>query len=100
MDTHKDTKELYEQKRQAQLDEWRAELAVLKARASQRSVDEQLSYSRDIEVLESKVEHGESHLADLRKTDNDTWEAIKEGFESMWESIGDAFSSTMGQPRK
>jgi hypothetical protein len=49
-------KELYQQKKQAQLDEWRAEVNKLKARASGASADAQLEMNKQIKALESRIE--------------------------------------------
>jgi len=49
-------KELYQQKTQAQLDEWKAELDKLKAKASSASADTQLELNKQIKALEGKLE--------------------------------------------
>ena len=51
-------KELYQQKKQAQLDEWKAEVDKLKAKASGASADAQLELNREIDTLEGKIEQG------------------------------------------
>lgn len=89
-----DDKELQRQKRQAQVDEWRAEIAKLKAQASKLSTDAQLKVNHQIAAWEAKVEEGKSRLGEFGEASDDAWEAIKHGFESMWDSIGDAFGST------
>ena len=46
-------KEVYLQKMRAQLDEWKADVDKLKAKASMASADARLERNRQIEVLES-----------------------------------------------
>ncbi|WPD22031.1 MAG: hypothetical protein SD837_17715 [Candidatus Electrothrix scaldis] len=49
-------KEAYEQKLQAQLDVWSAEIDKLKAKANSAEADAQLNYQKHIEELQSKKE--------------------------------------------
>lgn len=85
-------KELYQQKKQAQLDEWKAEVDKLKAKASGASADAQLEMNKHIKVLESKIEEGKAKLSELAKTGEDAWESIKDGMESAWGSLKSAVS--------
>jgi chromosome segregation ATPase len=85
-------KELYQQKAQAQLDEWKAELEKLKAKASGASADAQLEMKEQIQALEGKFEEGKAKLAEIAEASDDAWESIKEGIESAWSSLKSAFS--------
>ena len=58
-------KELYQQKMQAKLDEWKAEVDKLKAKASGASADAQLEMNKQIKALESKIEEGKAKLSEL-----------------------------------
>lgn len=84
-------KELYQQKRQAQLDEWKAEVDKLRAKASGASADTQLALNAQIKALEGKIEEGKAKLAELAEASDDVWESIKEGVESSWDSLKSAF---------
>jgi 23S rRNA pseudoU1915 N3-methylase RlmH len=85
-------KELYRQKRQAQLDEWKAEVDKLKAKASGASADAQLVMNKKIKALESKIEEGTAKLLALSEAGENAWESIKEGVESAWDSLKSSFS--------
>jgi len=85
-------KELYQQKKQAQLDEWQAELEKFKAKASAATADAQLELNKQIEALEVKIEEGKAKLAEVADASEGAWESIKEGVESAWESMKSAFS--------
>lgn len=84
-------RELYQQKRQAQLDEWKAEVDKLRAKASGASADRQLALNEQIKALESKIEQGKAKLAELAEASDDAWESIKKGVESSWDSLKSAF---------
>lgn len=89
-------KELYQQKKNAQLDEWKAEVDKLKAKASGAAADAQLELNEQVKALEGKVAEGEANLRKIAEASDDAWESIKEGVESGWDSlkssIGDAVS--------
>ncbi len=87
-------KELYEQKMRARLDEWKAELDKLKARARGASADTQLEMNRRIENLETAIQEGETRLSALSEAGDDAWESIREGVDAAWESLTSAFDQT------
>jgi chromosome segregation ATPase len=87
-------KELYQQKKQAQLDEWKAEIDKLKAKASGASADAQLGMNKQIKALETKIEENKAKLSELAKAGEDAWESIKEGMDSAWDSMKSAVSDT------
>ena len=85
-------KELYKQKKQAQLDEWKAELEKLRAKASEASADRKLELNERIEHLDGKIDEGKSKLSEIEDASEDAWESVKEGVDSAWDSLKDAFS--------
>lgn len=86
-------KETYEQKLQAQLDEWGAEIDKLKAKAAKAEADAQLEYYKQIEELRSMQEAANAKLAELKAAGDDAWEDLKAGIESAWDSLGTALKS-------
>ena len=93
-------KELYQQKKQAQLDEWKAEVDKLKAKASGASADAQLELNKQIEILEGKIGEGKTKLAEIADASEDAWESIKEGVESAWDSMKSAFGDAAAKFKK
>jgi chromosome segregation ATPase len=93
-------KELYQQKKQAQLDEWKADVNKFKAKASRASAEAQLELNRQIEALEGKIEKGKTKLAEIADASEDAWESIKEGVESAWDSMKSSFSSAAAKFKK
>ncbi|MGB5300373.1 MAG: hypothetical protein WBN48_16765 [Thiogranum sp.] len=90
-------KEVYLQKMRAQLDEWKADVYKLKAKASSASADVRLERNRQIEVLEIKIEEGKTKLSELSRAGEDAWESLKEGVESAWDSLKSAVSDAAGK---
>jgi flagellar biosynthesis chaperone FliJ len=83
-------KDLYQQKMQAQLDDWMAKVGILKARASKASADVQLEMNRQIKTLETLIEEGKSKLSELAKSGEDAWKSLKGGVESAWATMKSA----------
>ena len=86
-------KEAYEQKLQAKLDEWGAEIDKLKAKADNAEADAQLEYYKRIEELRTMQESATNKLAELKDAGDDAWEDLKAGIESAWDSLGSALKS-------
>ena len=84
-------RELYQKKMRAQLDEWKAELAKMKAQAEGASADAQLTWKREVEELEREIAQGERRLEELGEASGDAWESVKRGAESAWESLSSGF---------
>jgi hypothetical protein len=93
-------KELYQQKMQARLDEWTAEVDKLKAKGSGASADVQLDMNKQIRVLEGRIEDGKAKLSELTEASEDAWESIKEGVESAWGSLRSAATDAAAKFKK
>ena len=83
----------YQQKLQAQLDEWSAEIDILKARADKADADVKLEYYEQIERLREKQNTAKDKLTELIAASDDAWEDLKAGAESAWLTLGDAVSN-------
>ncbi len=93
-------KKIYQQKKQAQLDQWQAEVAMLKAEASEANADARLKMSKKIKTLETKIEEGKMKLSQLAGATDEAWDSIKDGVESAWDSLKHAFSEAASKFRK
>lgn len=87
-------KALYQQKKEAQLNEWKADIDKLKARTSMASADAQIEMNQQIHALENKIDEGKVKLSDLIKATDDMYESMKAGVESAWDSLKTAFSES------
>lgn len=89
-----DYKKLYQQKKQAQLDEWKADIDRLKAKTTIASADAKIKINEYIKTLEHKLDEANSKLSELKKSTGDTYESVKAGVESAWDSFASAFSDS------
>lgn len=79
--------QLHAQKYQAQLDEWKADIDKLKAKAKGAKADAQIEMNKMIEGLESKVQAANDKLAELSSASGDAWEQVKQNVETTWDSL-------------
>jgi septal ring factor EnvC (AmiA/AmiB activator) len=85
-----DSKKSYERKLEAKLDEWRAEIALLKAKAEQSEAGLQLKFNDQIKDLEHKQEEAERSLREFRAAGNDAWRDLTSGVELAWSKLEQA----------
>ena len=83
-------KHAYQQKLQARMDAWNAEISKLKAKADAAEADAQLEYYKQIEELRQEQQAAQAKLDELREAGEDAWEDLKAGVENAWSSLGEA----------
>lgn len=86
------TKEQYQQKLQAQLDVWKADIERLKAKATEASAEAKIEMHKQADVLEAKLEEGKAKLAEFADASHDALESLKDSAESVWTSIKSSFN--------
>ena len=86
-------REAYQQKVEAQLDEWKAEIDKMKAKADKAVAGSQLEYYKRIEELRSKQKSAQEKLKELKEAGGDAWGDLKAGVDLAWESLGEAVKS-------
>lgn len=74
-------KKAYQEKLEAQLKEWQAEIDKLKAQTQKKSADAKITYQKKIDQLEQKMEQSKKKLATLKETGEDKWEDVRKEVE-------------------
>ena len=87
-------KELYLQKVQTELNEWKAQVELFKTKAASATVDAKISMNKEIKVYEEKVEEAKAKLSELSKSTESTFESMKKTFETKWEIVKTAITDT------
>lgn len=80
-------KELYQQKIQAQLNEWKADIDKLRAKVSMSNADSQLDMNRNLRVLESKIEEGKEKIREIAGVGEGVWDSARQRMQSAWELL-------------
>jgi hypothetical protein len=87
----KDKRKAYEEKIDAQLEEWNAQIALLKARADKAKTGAKIEYYKTIEVLQRRQDEAGTKLHELKTSGDEAWEDLKTGAEKAWAEVKTAF---------
>jgi multidrug resistance efflux pump len=93
MSTDMSMKEQYEQKLEAQLDEWGAEINKLKAKAKGAEADGKIEYEKEIKEINAMQEAAKDKLKELKNAGEDAWRDLKVGIDDALGSLDKAFKS-------
>jgi len=86
-----DKRKAYEEKLDAQLEEWNAQIALLKARADKAKAEAKIEYYKTIEALQHKQDEAGTKLDELKTASDEAWEDLKTGAEKAWDEVKAAF---------
>ena len=87
----KDKRRAYEEKLDAQLREWSAQNALLKAKADKAKADVKIDYYKTIDTLQSKQDEARTKLQELKTAGDEAWEDLKTGAEKVWSEVKIAY---------
>lgn len=87
----KDKRKAYEEKLDAQLEEWNAQIALLKVRADKARAEAKIEYYKTIEALQHRQDEAETKLQELKTAGDEAWEDLKTGAEKAWAEVKSAF---------
>lgn len=83
-------KTAYQEKFQAQLNEWSAQMEVLKAQRDKAEADAKISYEQHLKELQTQYDAAQSKLKELQSSSEAAWEEMKSGVENAWDSMSKA----------
>ena len=86
-------RKVYEEKIDAQLEEWNAQIALLKARAGKAKAGAKVEYNKTIEALQRRQDEARAKLHELKAAGDEAWEDLKTGAEKAWDEVKAAFHS-------
>jgi hypothetical protein len=81
----------YEEKLDAQLKEWSAQIALLKAKADNAKADAKIDYYKTIEALQRRQNDAKEKLRELKTAGDEAWEDLKKGAEKAWAEVKIAY---------
>jgi len=87
----KDKRKAYEEKLDAQLKEWSAQIALLKAKADNAKADAKIEYHKTIDSLQRKQNEAKTKLQELKTAGDEAWGDLKTGAEKAWAEVKTAF---------
>lgn len=80
-------KELYRHKYRAQLDEWKADVAKLKARAAGAKADAQIEMNKHVKELDQRMHEASAKLAELTAAGEGAWDSVRQNVEKTWDAL-------------
>ena len=80
-------RELYRRKYQAQLDEWKADVDKLRARAVGARADAQIEMNKHVRELETRMHEAGAKLSELAAAGEETWDSARKKVETTWEAL-------------
>ncbi|MFA5699696.1 MAG: hypothetical protein WC913_00265 [Desulfuromonas sp.] len=86
-------RQLYIKKMRAKLDEWKADISKLQAKADGASAEMQLKFKQEIKHLKQQREETAEKLEALQKAGDSAWDDLKAGLEKSWRSLDKAVTS-------
>jgi hypothetical protein len=87
----------YQDKLQARLDEWSADINKLKTEAHKAQVDAQLEYYKEIEVLRTRKVAASAKLVELKAASDDVYKDMIASMDDMRESTDHAMKSAIAK---
>ena len=92
-----DKRKAYEEKLDAQLDEWKAQIALLKAKADKAKAEVKSDYNNTIDNLQHKQDEARTKLQELKSAGDEAWEDIKTGAEKAWSEVKTAYHEAISR---
>ena len=80
-------KDAYREKLEAQLDEQRARLELLKAKAKRAAADAKIMAYEEIADADAKLAALKSRLKELGNASGDAWQDMRAGIEKAWDDL-------------
>lgn len=90
-------REAYQQKMEAQLKQWDAEIAKLRARADEAKAQAKIEYYQQIGQLQKKQESARQKLDEMKRAGDSAWQDLKAGLELAWQDLGSAVESAVSR---
>lgn len=88
-----DQRKAYEEKFDAQLQEWSAKIALFDAKAGLAKAETKIEYYKTIDLLQGKQDAARTKFQELAAARDEAWEDIKIGAENLWAEVKDTFHS-------
>ena len=88
-------KNAYEDKLEAQLKEWQAEIDKLRAKADKANADARLEYDRQIKELVEYQQRAQGKLHELQQASEAAWADMRSGMEKAWADMAKSWNDAM-----
>lgn len=87
-----ETKQEYQNKMEAQLQNLQTKIDELKVKASLAKADAKDTYEEQIATLNTKQHEAQLKFQEIQKSSESAWEDMKSGMENAWNDLQNAFN--------
>lgn len=91
-----ETRELYQQKYEAQIREWNAKLEVLKAQADKLTAQAKIDAKPHIDAVNEKLTLASAKLHEIAEVTDDKWDEVKKSADHVWTEVRAAVEGGYG----
>lgn len=84
---HDGKKDAYVKKLQVKMDEWRAQISKLEAKARQAEADSKITYEKELEDLRATRKYFKEKIVRVQQSGEGAWQDLTAGIESAWHSL-------------
>lgn len=85
-------REAYQQKIEAQMARWRADVATMEADLTEATVSDQISLQQQIADLKAKLARAEERLDQMKETTGDAWVELQTEVDDLQQQISKSFN--------
>lgn len=93
MNIHND----YIEKLQAQLDEWDAQIKLLRAEAEKYEAEARIEYHKQVEQFDQHKQQLQQQMEALQEAGEQTWKDLQQQTDNHWDSLNQSLRSFMNQ---
>ncbi len=85
----------YQEKMQAQLDQWQSQINQWQAQAKEAQADAAVEYGKQVDKLKAQHEDMQSNLAKAQTASVEAWNDFKTGADKAWDEMSKAMTEAM-----
>jgi hypothetical protein len=94
------SRELYQERIEAKLQEWGEEIESLRKKADKLGSEAKVKYRAQIDDLHARQETARIKLEELKRSGGEAWEDIRKGAESALEELKKGVEGAVGKMKK
>ncbi len=94
------SREHYQEKIEATLEEWGEEIEKLRKKADKLGAEARVKYREQIEDLHARQETARKTLEDLKRTGGEAWDDLRKGAETALEELKKGVEGAVGKMKK
>ncbi len=87
------TKDAYQKKAEAELDELEAKIALMKARAEKATAETRIRYERQVDELSRKYDQSKKRFNEFIQSSQEGWEEVQSGLDKAIQDLRTSVNS-------